>query len=321
MTEEKKIPPSSKSWLAAEMWFGFFLWGTVFLVVLSFGPKAHWTLTLTRCFYLQYFVVSIMCLLYYGIRRHKKFALGINFVLFSFLCTQVVPWYSGKDNIPLNTPTLKLFLCNVLYVNQHHDRVLKLIEEENPDIVVIQEMTREWQTSLGVLKTTYPFFIERARSDSFGMGFYSKRKVKNLEIFNFPRNKVPSISCTLENGTKFLATHPVPPRSRDYSANRNNQLEEIKRWVQFHPNCLVLGDLNATPWDPYLEDLMHATGLKNSRQGFGLLPSWPSGSRLLQIPIDHCLVNSSLLVKDTRVGPHVGSDHLPLIVEVAFPEG
>jgi endonuclease/exonuclease/phosphatase (EEP) superfamily protein YafD len=38
-----------------------------------------------------------------------------------------------------------------------------------------------------------------------------------------------------------------------------------------------------------------------------------------RIPLDHCLVSSGLDVLDKRLGPQVGSDHLPVVIELQIP--
>jgi endonuclease/exonuclease/phosphatase (EEP) superfamily protein YafD len=56
----------------------------------------------------------------------------------------------------------------------------------------------------------------------------------------------------------------------------------------------------------------------NVRDGFGLLPSWPTFLffKWLMLPLDHCLVSNDIRVADARTGEPIGSDHLPLIVEI-----
>ncbi len=39
----------------------------------------------------------------------------------------------------------------------------------------------------------------------------------------------------------------------------------------------------------------------------------------LMMPIDHCLVSSDIRVIGVQTGEDVGSDHLPLLVELEIP--
>jgi endonuclease/exonuclease/phosphatase (EEP) superfamily protein YafD len=79
----------------------------------------------------------------------------------------------------------------------------------------------------------------------------------------------------------------------------------------------LLGDLNVTPWSPYFQELLAATGLRDSARGWGLQPSWPTMSLLLRVPIDHCLISPELHVTERTLGPDIGSDHFPLLVTLA----
>jgi len=42
---------------------------------------------------------------------------------------------------------------------------------------------------------------------------------------------------------------------------------------------------------------------------------------LLMIPIDHCMVSSDIRVVSAQTGERIGSDHLPLIVELEMKNG
>jgi endonuclease/exonuclease/phosphatase (EEP) superfamily protein YafD len=82
----------------------------------------------------------------------------------------------------------------------------------------------------------------------------------------------------------------------------------------------VVGDFNMTPWSPYFPEILRVSGLKNSLVGAGFQPSWPSWlPALLRIPIDHALVSEEFEVVERKVGPHIGSDHRPLIIKIALP--
>ena len=80
-----------------------------------------------------------------------------------------------------------------------------------------------------------------------------------------------------------------------------------------------MGDLNISMWSPYYRSTIEGSGLRNARQGLGILPTHSIVApqiAALSAPLDHCLVSSDIQVKDFRLGPAIGSDHLPIIAEL-----
>ncbi len=66
------------------------------------------------------------------------------------------------------------------------------------------------------------------------------------------------------------------------------------------------------PASPYFGDFLKATGLRDSRRGWGWQATWNASRPLLRIPIDHCLVEPEMHVLNREVGPDIGSDHFPI---------
>ena len=81
---------------------------------------------------------------------------------------------------------------------------------------------------------------------------------------------------------------------------------------------IVAGDLNLTPWSPFFREFVDRSGLRDSRRGFGVQATWPSRLGMAGIPMDHVLVSQDGSVIDRRVGPSFGSDHRPVIVDLAI---
>jgi len=122
---------------------------------------------------------------------------------------------------------------------------------------------------------------------------------------------------------QLVVMHPWPPSTRSGMVSRDQDLQAAGAWLAARRDTptLLLGDLNVTPFAPTYADLLERSGLRDSQRGFGLQPSWPIHKLPLRIPIDHCLVSPHLTVLARRFGPEVGSDHFPVIVEVAFAAG
>ncbi len=243
------------------------------------------------------------------------FAFGIN-------AWEVLPWYFGKpQDVPGKTSTLKLLLSNVYTGNRESRPLLEFIARENPDIVVLEEINDRWKDELSGLSQGYPTSRVVPREDNFGIGLWTRLRAPILER-DVGQDVVPSLLLQFPVEGKvvaLLATHPVPPVREEMFQLRNSHFRALATWARsLSGPCIVLGDLNLTLWSPYHTRLLRDSALRNARQGFGVLPTWPTQLPFLKIPLDHCLVSPAIQVRAIRTGPKIGSDHLPLIVELAL---
>ena len=112
----------------------------------------------------------------------------------------------------------------------------------------------------------------------------------------------------------------MPPMSVAAQSARNEHLTQMTAFAKARSEPLIIvGDLNMTMWSPSHRSLCDELGLTNTRRGFGILPSWPASlPSVMRIPIDHCLVSDGITVLDCRLGRDIGSDHLPLIVDLGI---
>ncbi len=58
------------------------------------------------------------------------------------------------------------------------------------------------------------------------------------------------------------------------------------------------------------------TGLRDSSLGIGYHATWPATLGVAGIPIDHVLVSAGIGVAEKSVAAGVGSDHLPIVVDL-----
>jgi endonuclease/exonuclease/phosphatase (EEP) superfamily protein YafD len=126
-----------------------------------------------------------------------------------------------------------------------------------------------------------------------------------------PRDAIVEVVVGLDGQpVHVLATHTVSPLTAVRAAQRERALERlaIRAAAQDAP-VVVMGDLNATPWSPRLQELLVTADLVDSQVGFGLQPSYPAARGRLGIAIDHVLHSTELTTVARQLGPSFGSDH------------
>jgi endonuclease/exonuclease/phosphatase (EEP) superfamily protein YafD len=218
---------------------------------------------------------------------------------------------------------LRLVSLNVHTENERSDLVLKFLQTADADVILLMEVNETWMTAVQPLRANYPQVIAEPRDDNFGIALFSRLPLTNGEVIELGKAEVPSIATAISVGGEqvfLLGTHPLPPGSATYARLRNEQFQEIAALIHCRNlPAIVLGDLNCTPWSPYFTDLLRDSGLKNVSPQHGLFGSWPAGLPFARIPLDHGLVSPAIRVIEKRMGPPVGSDHLPLILDLQIP--
>jgi endonuclease/exonuclease/phosphatase (EEP) superfamily protein YafD len=79
---------------------------------------------------------------------------------------------------------------------------------------------------------------------------------------------------------------------------------------------LLGGDFNLTPWSRYFTQFVANSGLVDCARQQGWNPTWPRSPKVLGIRIDQCFASDGWRTIDVSVGPRLGSDHLPNIVDL-----
>lgn len=280
----------------------------------------HRILELFSHFRLQYLVAAALLAAVFFALRRTRWALSM-LVLLTINAVPVLPWYMPEAHaVPAGGTPVKLLLSNIHAENESAAGLLDLVTREAPDVVIVQELTAEHARELVPLKDRYPYSLNIPRADNFGISLLSQLPFASARVIQSPPLEHPSLFVTVDIGGQdvtFVTTHPVPPLGQSGFAARNEQLADIGRLIADTDGPIVLiGDLNASMWGFHYRQLLETTGLTNSRNGFGLLPTWPAQLPFAMIPIDHCLVSDDFRTMDARTGPAVGSDHRTLIAEL-----
>ena len=281
-------------------------------------------------FKVQYLLGSAACLLSCLFYREPGWAVAAALGV-AINVVAIAPWYTGGKNLAGNRVgrrRVKLILANVNYENTAHETFIAFTQRHVPDLLVVQEVDEAWRESLQVLQSLYPFSEAAPKGGGSGMALYSRFPFERLAVV-FPEGDArPCILARMNIdgvSVSLLSPHPRTPIRKAHFKLRNGMLAAAADCLRDLPAPKIcVGDLNITPWSPYYRSFVEQTRLVNVRKGFGLLPSWPTFLffKWLMIPLDHCLVSDDICVADVKTGEPIGSDHLPLIVELELePDG
>lgn len=298
--------------------------GLLVITLLSLVGRLRFLELLTH-FRLQYVLAGIVCAIALAILHSPIFA-ALALVVAAVNSGYVVPFYLRSPRVaPGPAVSVKLMLANVLYVNFRYGKLLARITDEQPDVVVLQEFTPEWLAGTESLKTAYPYSFVRERPSGAGIAIFSRFPMSETEAIRFDATERAGVVTRLDvEGTSItlLTIHPSTPMTRGNFRERNNQLAQaaLRLRATVGPKIMV-GDLNTSVFSPYFHDLVRNSKMRDARRGFGLLTSWPHPlPGFLRIPIDHCLVSGDIQVEKIRTGRGIGSDHLPLLIELRVPQ-
>lgn len=277
----------------------------------------HWLCELTTHFVVQATVLAAIATLLLVVRRHWKLV-GITTCLTLINAAEWLPFFLPASQPAVTSKTgerLVVVTANVYSRNRQSEDLYRWLKSSQADVVFISEVDPWWAGKIESWKADWPHQTVLPRPDNFGLALISRHPFAQSEIV-YLSSLIPAVECQLETPTgrwSVVGLHPLPPVGGEYSRLRNEYLIDAAKHIQKLPAPrIVLGDLNSSSSSPVFRDLLSTTGLKDTRQGFGWQPTWPAGNRVLQIPIDHCLVEPSLHVLSREVGPDIGSDHLPV---------
>ncbi len=280
-----------------------------------------WPFTLAEHFHLHYLAAALVATAIAAAVRRAALADLVGLIALVNLIV-VAPALSGfRTSAPAGAIRLRVLAANVLTQNRDRVTLARLIERTGADVVVLLEVDRGWLDDLAPALTGYPARVEAPRTDNFGVAIYARTPFTRSRIVDVG-HEVPVAVVELApaaGGLTVIGAHPVPPVSSTALALQRTQLDAIAALAAAATGpCLLIGDLNATPWSAAFQRVVARSGLRDSRRGFGVQATFPSRLGWFGIPIDHALVSPDLAVVDRRVGPPIGSDHRPIVIELAI---
>ena len=297
--------------------------GTVVVAGLSlsgFAARWWWRFEQACHFRVQYFwLLALARVVLLAARRRRLAVLAALAAIVNGLT--FLPLYWPPPIAITGGQKLRVVSFNVLSGNSEREGVLAFVREKQADLVLLLEVSNDWARAVERLSDLYPHRHIVPRDDNFGIALLSRIPWRDVQTVELGQAAVPTIVAQFEidqHPVVLIGTHPLPPGSRSMATLRDEQLVEVAKLVRGQQGAaIVAGDLNTTDFSPCFRDLLATTSLRDSRQGHGIQASW-GPFPFLEIAIDHCLVSPEIAVLQRSVGPHLGSDHRPVIVDLRF---
>jgi endonuclease/exonuclease/phosphatase (EEP) superfamily protein YafD len=219
----------------------------------------------------------------------------------------------------------RILAANVLMPNRNADDVLRLVRENEPDILIALETDSWWEEQLKKLEKTYPYTIKCPLDNRYGMHVYSRLRLIGQRIAFLVDPDIPSTHSlvVLPSGDRIRVhfLHPAPPSPKEAADSSERDAELIivgKSVAESKTPVIVAGDLNDVAWSATTRLFRKISGLLDPRIGRGMYNTFHADYWFLRWPLDHLFHTEHFTLADIRRLRLKGSDHFALLTELAF---
>ena len=230
-------------------------------------------------------------------------------------------WPNPVPPGPRPPARLRVLLANVLVDNTDPAALIELARRERPDVLGLIEVSNAWVAGLEPIRADFPHRYDYPfDDDGRGLALWLKDRPTSIELIRpLVRGGLPVVHAVVEFAGKsrhLWLVHFVSPFERPAELPGGGEFAALADRIRSDGgSTLVVGDFNSTDGSPFFWRFLEAAKLRDSRPGFGRPGSWPTWSPY-RIGIDHAFLSPDLSVEGRRLGPAIGSDHFPLILEV-----
>jgi endonuclease/exonuclease/phosphatase (EEP) superfamily protein YafD len=225
-----------------------------------------------------------------------------------------------------NQPIIKAMTFNMLFDNEDYDAISKMVVENNPDIIGLQEVRSQAPILKKRFAKDYPYSVFRRVELYHNVGILSRFPIDNIIALPAPIKRGIQVTLSLNNGNTLeaIVAHLTP------SYPLNEFLEKADFWYksraaevsylnqivkQYNQPMIVMCDCNFTDTSETYSQMQNAMidSFHQAGWGFGhtfLGRFFPVGR------IDYIWHTQDIKTVEAYVGREAGSDHLPVIAKL-----
>ncbi|CAO5172412.1 vancomycin resistance protein VanJ [Frankia sp. AiPs1] len=230
------------------------------------------------------------------------------------------------ENAASGSARLRVMSANLRYDNVHADRLGAQIRSANPDVLVLVELTPltlSRVSSTGALRP-YAYHEVHPHLGASGAAIYSRFPLRDASAPVIGGSTSLRATVEVDENRRFVlyAVHTISPTSSAFTSRWRTQLTDLRHEAGAATLPVVMaGDFNATRDHRPFRQLVDA-GVRDAHDvvGGGWEPTWSATAVIVPpvLRIDHVLASPAFAVTGFQVGREFGSDHLPIIADLAM---
>ena len=215
---------------------------------------------------------------------------------------------------------VSLLVSNVLMTNRDAARLLALVRERDPDLVLLAEPDAWWEAAVEEIAADRPHTMRRALPNTYGLLLYSRLPFEESVEERLVEDGLPSFHVVTRIGgerVQWHFVHPKPPApgEADDTTDRDAELLIVGKRVAANGGVptIVAGDLNDVAWSGSTRLFQRISRLLDPRRGRGLFatpprrlppPALAARPRLPQRPL-HARAHRAPAARRLRPLPHL----------------
>ncbi len=280
-----------------------------------------WFFDLFSHFRLQYVAVAgFLCIAAMAVRAHVWAAVLFGMTLVHGFAIKDL-WFGSSTEIAPAALSIRVASANVQNANPTPEKILELVVVADADVVLLLDAhSKRWHTVLAALGDRYRYGAPESWINGAPLMVLSRWPITSYRFVSSAHGR-SHLTAQIEIGGRRLTVVGLRAQSPslDKPLLRNRQLRQIARTLNsIDGPVIVAGDFNTSPWSPHFRDLLETTGSRNAAEGNGWIATWPAGFWPALVPIDRVLLKGPLAAAAIRRGPPTGSDHFPIVADIAL---
>jgi endonuclease/exonuclease/phosphatase (EEP) superfamily protein YafD len=218
---------------------------------------------------------------------------------------------------------LRIASANLYFSNTRHQRAVQSLSALGADVVAMCEVTPQARNALRALERDLPHALDTCQPDGiYGLVVLSRFpiRLRSQGVGDDPLPRHLAVDLDVGGRTiSLVVIHPGNPLRFERAHRIPGEFTAtVTLCNEAARDLILIGDCNAAGWSHAARQLERDAGLVNDRR---IRPSWPVWLPApIRLPLDHVWVRGRIQLAAARLGKPFGSDHLPLIADLAWQD-